>query len=77
MAIIEIEVSDEYLKKKGTEALRERIQQEIELDELHEVAVQIDEAVTSAGLHHDQLWKASKSKAWQHYKEKFLNDILH
>lgn len=76
MAIIEIEISDDYLKKQGSQAIKERIQQEIELDELHDLAVQINQSVENAGLNHDQLWKESKKKAWNKYKEKFLNEIL-
>lgn len=76
MIKIEVEVSPEIVNKFGVEALRQRLQRTIELEELAMLAQKIDREVKAAGLDYTTLVEQARKEAWQEMKEKYLKKHL-
>jgi PleD family two-component response regulator len=75
MAMIQLEVSDEVVKKFGIESLTQKLQQQLELERLKILTEEINEAIQTAGLDSNTLFEEARAKAWEEYKTKFLSHI--
>ncbi len=76
MIKIEVEVSPEIVNKFGVEALQQRLQRTIELEELAILAQKINREVKAAGLDYTTLVERAREEAWQELKEKYLKKHL-
>ncbi|MBK7872729.1 MAG: hypothetical protein IPJ74_19645 [Saprospiraceae bacterium] len=76
MTTIQLEVSEEVVRKYGIESLVQRLQQQLEVERLKILAEEINEAVQATGLDNDALVEEARAKAWESYKQKYLSHIL-
>lgn len=73
---IEVEISDQLLRKYGMERLVSRLEQQIKVDELRVSAEAIQTAIHEANLDHDVLFEEARTQAWAAYKTQHLSHIL-
>jgi len=76
MVTIQLEVSDEVVKKFGIDSLTQKLQQQLEVERLKILAEEINEAIQTAGLDSDVLFEEARAKAWEEYKAKYFTDSL-
>lgn len=76
MTTIQLEVSEEIVRKYGIESLVQRLQQQLEVERLKILAEEIQGAVQTAKLSNELLLEEARVKAWEAYKQKYLSHIL-
>jgi hypothetical protein len=76
MTTIQIQVSDEVIAQYGLEAVRERLQKQMQWEELQVKALKVNDFLQENGLDHEQLVNEAKGRAWQKYSTTVLKDIL-
>lgn len=72
---IQLEVSDEVVRKYGIESLVQRLQQQLEVEHLKMLAEEIHDAIKTAGLDNDVLFEQAREQAWKEYKQKYLSHL--
>ena len=76
MVKISVEVSQAVVNKVGIEALKERIQRTIELEELSLLATKIDTQLKKAGIDYTTLTEKARQEAWNEMKAIYLKNNI-
>ena len=76
MITIEVEVSPTIVNKVGMEALKQRLQRTIELEELALLAQELDLKMKAAGVDFKSLTEQAREEAWEEYKATHLQKHL-
>jgi hypothetical protein len=76
MAVLQLEVSERLVSSMGLDALQKKINQLLDLQELHLMALEIREQLKKDGLDQDNLLKDAKRRAWEKFKANQPKEIL-
>lgn len=76
MITIQLEVNPATVQKIGIEALRQRLQRTIELEELAILATEMNAKIKEAGLDFKTLTEQARQEAWEEFKTAHLKKFL-
>ena len=76
MTTIQIQVSDEVIAQYGLKAVQEKIQKQIDWEELRVKALKFKDFLDEHDLDHDALMEEARKRAWEKYSTTVLKDIL-
>ena len=76
MTTIQIQVSDDVIAQYGLEAVQEKMQNQMDWEEVRVKALKYKEFLDEHGLDHDQLMEEARQRAWDKYRSTVLKDVL-
>lgn len=76
MMTIQIDVSEDIIQKVGKEAIKDYLQNQVNLLKLSILGEEINKAMTESNFNLEQELQLAKQEAWQEYKSQYLKDIV-
>ena len=75
MQSIQLNINDKLIQRIGIDAIKQRLQKELEFIYHEAVASSIEEAIKNSGIDNEKELELARQKAWDEYKKEFLKDI--
>ncbi|WP_428667566.1 hypothetical protein [Runella sp.] len=68
MTTIQIKVSDALVTRYGVRALQERVQREMEWEEMHLLAEEYEQSLQEKNIDYNTVAETARQKAWEKFK---------
>jgi hypothetical protein len=76
MQSIQLNINEKLIQKIGIDAIRQRLQKELEFLYYETVAENIEKILKNSGIDNEAELELARKKAWEEYKKEFLKDII-
>jgi len=77
MKTIHLQVSDDLISHYGLQAITQRLQRQLELEQWQLLAQDIEQATQAAAVDHQAVWEKARAKAWAQQKHTYLKGGQH
>jgi hypothetical protein len=75
MMTIQIDVSEDIIEKLGQTAIKDYLQNQVNLLKLSILGEEINQAIKASNLDIEAELQLAKQKAWEEYKSQYLKNI--
>lgn len=76
MHSVQVEVTDDVLRRLGKEAVEEYLRKQVQLLKLRAIGEEIRKSLDESRFDMEQEFQQAKTEAWNEYKSQRLKDIL-
>ena len=76
MHSIQLNINDKLIQRIGMDAIKQRLERELEFLYYESVADGIENAIKTSGIDNEKELELARKNAWEEYKKEFLKDII-